>query len=242
LDPKDLFARLENFQIEISKELNLLKTGNPTWNAKKDVRITSITCLFSSIGRTRLALVFLTELLDDDWWQEYSPASDQEMRLDHLSWFERVTKFNLGLDFFTYTESSLRTLLRALDPTACNKGTAEFQSIYKCLIGPSQLNFIGADHTAAIQLLELSRLTRNTIHNNGAYFSKKGQDETVSYKGRLITFKHGKSIDFMYWSFLIEIAEDLHHLLYKVITHPMIKWIPEIVDPMYTSLSYIYSP
>jgi hypothetical protein len=75
---------------------------------------------------------------------------------------------------FSSIESSLRLFLRALDPTACNGGMKEFNSIYDCLFN-SKLATAPAD---GIELLNLLRLVRNTIHNNGVYFNPRGTDVT----------------------------------------------------------------
>ena len=228
----ELLNLLENLQNVVLRDKELLIAEKPSWNVVNDARITSVNNLFSSLARTRLELQFLGELLDDDWWLDHSPESTPNMKIDHLISFEKLIKYSFGMDFFTYVESSFRIFLRVLDPNACNNGSGPFKNIYECLFGAKQLAFIGGERTSAIELLILIRLIRNLIHNNGIFFSDDGQNEIVNYKGRIFTFVHGKPVDFMYWSLLIEIADDIRQLLIKVISHPKIKSIPHILDPM----------
>lgn len=230
----ELLNRLENLQNVVLKDKQVLIVENPSWNVKNDVRITSVVNLFDSLARTRLELQFLGELLDEDWWLINSPKTPQKIKINHLVSFERLIKYSFGMDFFIYVESSFRTFLRAIDPKACNNATNSFQSIYKCLLGPKCLNFIDVERTSAIELLNLSRMIRNLIHNSGTFFSDNGQNETLSYKGRTYFFCYEKPVNFMYWALVIEITDDIRQLLIKAISHPKIKSIPHIVGPTFT--------
>ena len=69
-----------------------------------------------------------------------------------------------------------------------------------------------------VELLDIARVIRNTIHNNGVYFHKSGNNETLSYKGRCYCFKHGKPVDEVgNWPFIIEIISDLVSLVIDVV-------------------------
>ena len=231
MDGRKIIKRLENIQLSVLHDKEHLLVTNPSWNILTDARIRSINTLFSSLRRTGLGFVFLNELLDNDWFQLHSPTSTRELKIDQVVSFEKLVKYNFGMDFFTCIETSFRIFLRVLEPNACNSGTGPFKNVYEFLLGPNLLNFQDDERPFAIELINLSRLLRNLIHNSGVYFSNDGRNEIASYKGKIYTFRHGKPIDFMYWEFLLEITDDIHKLLGKVISHPRIEGIPHILDP-----------
>ena len=230
----ELQKRLENIQLRVLQEKNMLIADNPSWDIRNDVRITTLNNLFISLGRTRLGIQFLGELLDDDWFDKNSPGSTQELRIDQVVSFEKLIKYSFGMDFFTIAETAFRNFLRALDPSACNNGTGSFNAIYDCLLGSRQLNFLSDERAVAKELLTMSRLLRNLIHNSGTFFSENGQDKTIRYKGKTYTFKHRKRVSFAYWDLLLKLADDIYQLLVKIISHPNIKSLSHILDPYVT--------
>ena len=78
----DLQKRLEIIQRSVLQDKEQFVAANPSWKVRNDARITSLNNLFTSLGRTRLGLQFLSELLDDDWFQLHSPDSTRELRID----------------------------------------------------------------------------------------------------------------------------------------------------------------
>ena len=83
-----------------------------------------------------------------------------------------------------------------------------------------------------MDLLDLLRLVRNTIHNNGVYFAPDGQDAVVTYKGITYHFYHGKAVDFASWDLLLEIADAVRQLLLDVIADQAVSGVPgQIADP-----------
>ncbi|MEC7227284.1 MAG: hypothetical protein VXW00_10475 [Candidatus Latescibacterota bacterium] len=129
---------------------------------------------------------------------------------------------------FLAVESSLRLFLRAIDPAACNGGMAEFKSIYECLFR-SKLSAVPSN---GIALLDLLRLVRNTIHNNGVYFHPNGNDASITWDGETFEFKQGSPVDFVTWDFMIRVSEALRQLLREVVEDATLKAIAaEIDDP-----------
>jgi len=142
--------------------------------------------------------------------------------------FENFTKIGLTQFAFSTVESGLRVLLKAIDPQACHQGTAEFKNIYECLLR-SKLTSLPAD---SIELLDLFRLVRNTVHNNGVFFHKSGQNATAIYKGKTYQFQQGMAINFTGFDFVISLTSDIVNLLVDVINDPAISGISgEITDP-----------
>jgi hypothetical protein len=117
---------------------------------------------------------------------------------------------------FAILESSLRKFLKSIDPEACEKGTAAFESIYKCLLKELSLQ-------EYIPLLDLFRIFRNVIHNNGYYFHKSGNSQTITYKDEIYNFEIGKQANGLKFSILTElIKNDLCELYVGIVEHPKI--------------------
>lgn len=224
---------LEVIAQSVLHDKGLLKKTHPSWN-QKDARFTSLNNLFISLERTRLGTVFLDDLTNPNWFIHHSPSMRYEVSQELAINFEKMVKYNFGMDFFTGIETSFRIFLRAIDPIACDNGSGPFINIYGSLLDNQHLNFQDTERDAAIELLNLSRLLRNLNHNSGVYFSKNGIDETTDYKEKIYKFEHNKLVNFVYWELLIDLADEIHQLLVTVINHPKIVSIPNIQDPYHT--------
>ena len=192
-----------------------------------DIRLTVFTKIEHAVCCTALGFESMTEFLslprrlrDGSQRDPISPGVTTE-----LAGFYKLGFMQL---VFSATESSLRLLLRALNPTVATNGTAEFKSIYECLIR-TELRLQGADEW--IDMLDLFRLMRNMIHNNGVYFHKTGTDFSVTYKGTAYRFKHGQKIDFVYWDLCLAILDDVLDLLTAILAHGRVLLLSNVKDP-----------
>ena len=182
------------------------------------------------LNSVQLAFTFTSKhLLHKQWWDAIAktsiPDGDKQA---YARQFENFSKIGFVHALFSAIESSLRLFLRALDPAACNGGTAEFKSIYDCLFN-SKLAKTPTDGT---QLLDLLRLIRNTIHNNGVYISPRGGAVTLNWQGKTFDFKQGVAVDFVTWDFLILVSDSLRALLRQVVEDSNLRKVTvEINDP-----------
>ncbi len=128
---------------------------------------------------------------------------------------------------FSATESSLRQLLRAINPTACSNGTSNFKSIYEFLIR-TELGLEGEQDW--IDMLDLFRLIRNTIHNNGVYFHSARADAKVRYQGRIYQFKHGQKINIVWWDLCLAVLSDIISLFIALTAHVRVVSLPQTKD------------
>jgi hypothetical protein len=199
-------------------------------NPKHDARITAYSKAINVLNSVQLAFTFISKhLLNGLWWQDVArspiPDSDKQIYANEFANFAKIA-FVQGI--FLAIESSFRLFLRALDPAACNNGMEEFKSIYECLF-KSKLKAIPSD---GIALLDLLRIVRNTIHNNGVYFHRSGNDASITWNGETFVVKQGVPVDFVTWGFLIRISEALRQLLFEVVEDENLKGISvEINDP-----------
>ena len=205
----------------------------PHYDISKDARITTFSKFINVANSTQLLLTFIGQhLLDVEWWKQTAkkeiPTSDKNIYSNEVQSF---TKLGFVQFIFSSVESGIRLILRAIDSTSCSGGTAEFKSIYDTLLN-SKLSVKPED---SIELLDLLRLVRNTIHNNGVYFHRNGSNQTINYKGVQYNFTIGVPVDFVTWEFLTSISKDLITLLDKIFRDQNVSSIQTtIIDPFAT--------
>jgi hypothetical protein len=194
-----------------------------------DARVTAFSKFINVLNSAQLAFVFISKhLLHKQWWDAIArtPIPDDDKQV-YVNEFANFVKVGFVHAMFSSIESSLRLFLRALDPIACNGGMAEFKSIYDCLFS-SKLAIAPADGT---QLLDLLRLVRNTIHNNGVYFNPRGGNVTLSWQGQTFEFRQGTPVDFVTWEFLNRVSDSLRVLLRQVVEDTNLRNITVVDDP-----------
>ena len=211
----------------IDRETINLSNANPQWDKARDARITVFLNILAVIDSAMVGLTFTKGTLPAGrFWSECglvfhadTPEVVKAARRDIERKLEEFIKVGFIQVFFSMVESAIRTYLRALDPTACAGGTAEFQSIYKCL-----LKKLSAPIPDSIELLDLWREVRNVIHNNGIYFNRKGRvDKTIAYKGKTYLLAHGQKIDFVHLNRCFSFAFDVVLLLQTIVKDEIIK-------------------
>jgi len=190
----------------------------PSWDVIHDARLTIFAKVINVANSTQLALTFIGQhLLDPFWWQNTAKeAIPSDSANIYINEYNNFTKIGFVQFVFSSIESGFRIFLRALDPTACNNGAAEFKSIYECLLKSK----LSSTPKESIELLDLLRFIRNTIHNNGIYYSRAGTNEQVIYKGRSYQFIYSKAVDFVTWGFIISVVRDLVDLAAQVVFDP----------------------
>jgi hypothetical protein len=91
------------------------------------------------------------------------------------------SEFLIGFfhSLFSAIESAFRIYVIELDPNTCNKGTANFESIYNYLFKELKLQ----QKEGYTELLDLLQHIRNTIHNNSSvYYYTDSKNKSVSYR------------------------------------------------------------
>ncbi len=195
---------------------------------ESDARTSALAKHVNVLNRIQLGLFFLhKDLLSPDWWRRIGkgglPLSDM---LVYAKEYETFIRMGFVLNLSSSVESSFRLFVRALDPSACRGGLAEFNSVYSWL-----LKRLGLDTQDSKSLLDLLRHVRNTQHNNGVYFDRQGKDRTVEWREQIYAFQHEKAIDFVHWPLLLNVASEIQKLLVALATHKELKEIPVIPDP-----------
>jgi len=164
-----IIKKLESICQESFDTQKRLKVIHPEW-AETDARLTVFSKLYNGLTTVLLSVVFIENSLRNGvWWKEKFPNLTAHDVENNKRNYILSTKHSLGMLLFILVENKFRIFLRAIDPVACNGGTEAFESIYACLLR-SKLSNLPPE---AFELLELIRLVRNTIHNDGVYLHKK---------------------------------------------------------------------
>ena len=222
-DLHDLRNRIVEIAQETMNDRKAMTTLYSSFDPELDIRITSIGRLLRTFNATSLSLIFMYKhLMSTEWWHDNINSSFSDSKIisytEGYSWFSRASLLQFT---FACLESSFRIILRTLDSTACDNAMGSFKSVYDCLL-TSKLSKCPSE---SIELLDLLRLVRNTIHNNGVYFHRSGQNELVNWQGEDYEFKQGIPIDFVNWSFCINIADASRVLLRSVVEDPSLHGI-----------------
>jgi hypothetical protein len=161
-----------------------------------------------------------TTLLNNQWWDVNIPYVPELPRRQHQTdEFVQQSKIAVFLLFFSFYESIIRVLLRAIRPGACNNAFDAFASIYTCLLAHLGLK----QH---IPLLDFARTLRNLIHNNGVYINKTGRNESLSFSGQTYLFEHGKRVTFAFPTLFLAIYEQTLTLSNDITAHPEVINLP----------------
>lgn len=225
-----VIRELERIRNSTSLEKERLIAAHPNWDSEKDARITSFSKFINVLNSTQLAFVFISRNLPNNgWWQDISkePVSTSD-RLAYTREFQNFVKLGFVQFSFSSIESAFRIFLRAIDPGACSGGIASFKSIYECLLRSN----LSSAPAGAVELLDVLRHVRNTVHNNGVYFDRGGMNAQAIYKGVTYHFRHGQPVDFVHWGLLLTLTDDVRQLLVQVVSDKAIAGIAgQITDP-----------
>lgn len=186
-----------------------------------DVRLALYGLTGNSLVTGLLTLKMLkTCLMSNRWWEVNVPYVPEHTKRQHQTdEFIMHSKMGTFVLFFSFYESAVRVMLRAILPGACNNAFDAFASVYACLFTHLHLK-------KHIPLLDFARTIRNLVHNNGVYFNKTGKDETLSFDGQPYIFQHGKPITFAFAELFFTIYERLLSVSDDLNAHPDIIGLP----------------
>jgi hypothetical protein len=210
---------------------------NHSFDKDHDARVTTYSKCIVAIDAVSIGLLFRQyDMTDKEWWNKI-PLNEPGLLIPdehNLAMMRKVFSEFLLIGFFhslfSAIESAFRIYVRELDPNACNKGTAIFESIYNYLFKELKLQQLH-DYT---ELLDLLRHIRNTIHNNSVYYHIDGKNKSVPYKGKQFLFEIGKSIDFQdgTLNFLLGLMPDILKMIEDVVYSSEIISRKIIIDPL----------
>lgn len=159
-------------------------------------------------------------VLNNEWWDANVPQIDmfehRQLITEEFLVHCKITAFTLFISFY---ESTIRVLLRAVLPRACNNAYDAFANVYICL-----LTHLDLKHH--IPVLDFARTFRNLIHNNGVYVNSKGTDLVLPFNGKTYFFEHGKKVNFAYPELLFTITREILKISDDINAHPDVLNLP----------------
>lgn len=224
----DLISEIQQVRDSFYTSKDRLMAAHSSWDKDRDARVTLFHKCANVLNDVQLGLVFIQfHLTQQQWWKSIAkkniPDHDKQIYINEFGMFVKMGFLQF---VFSSIESSLRLFVKAVDPSACAGGTAEFKNIYAFLFARFGLQ-------KWEPLLDLLRCVRNTIHNNGVYFHRSGKDETVTYKGVNYSFVIGAPVDFVDWAFLIGMMNDIDCMVQEVVSNSELVAVPAIIDPFF---------
>lgn len=195
-----------------------------------DVRLTQFAKLINVLNSAYLSLVFVDLYLQHQgWWQVLGnggiPDSDKTIFVNEYLMFNKI---GLVHSIFSSIESTFRIYVQHIHPNGAALSRDNFDNIYTSLFA-SHLTSFPAESK---QLFDLLRLVRNSIHTNGVYSNRQGNDQNVDYKGVRYSFRHDTPIDSITWELLISLIDDLRVVMFEITQDPLLTGIAmELHDP-----------
>ena len=208
---------------------DIILSLEPAWIRGLDARATSFQSLWNVLRYTELSLYYVERHLgDSQWWSTLRgglpPIRTVQFEFTAYTQCSKFGTFHLSMSAM---ESSHRSFLRALYPNAAQEATAEYKSVYDCLL----LTHLHVP-VENVRLLDLMRLIRNTVHNQGVHRRRSGKPASVSFKGIDYEFPDGQPIEFVTWPFVLDRLNDLIELQRRIVfSSPICELAAVIPDP-----------
>ncbi len=212
--------QLERVYSETDATYRELTHAHSVWTKNYDARLSTLSGILNVYRASRIALVTLGhQLSDPQWWSVHrgGPPGKKELTFDYVA-YSQFSK-NGHLHFcFGVLENGIRLILRALDPNVAAGATAEFKGVYDCLFKTKL-----ALEDSHVNAFDVARLLRNTIHNEGVHFPRRGASHSLTWRGQAYEFRVGEPIDFMTWPFIIDLVDDLTQTFLVVVNHNAVR-------------------
>jgi hypothetical protein len=205
--------------LQLAEEFQAARNGLVSRWGERDLRTTTF---YRCASILRSAYVghahLLVNLVTGAFWEGTAVDLEADASMIAHTCREFETFLVIGTDqlFFSAIEDSFRQLVTAIDPTACGGPAGEFKNVYGWLL--KRLNLRQWE-----PLLDLLRMTRNVIHNNGRYVDTRGVDRTVVHGGTSYAFEHMKHIGFVHWHFFADRFTEAHAMLKEVYDAPEVE-------------------
>lgn len=218
--------------------------NHPTFQLYKDARLTIYSHCKVAIDGAFLFLISQTfDYPSDSWWDGLPekfighgisktviliPSVPNRKLIARA--VESYWQYGAFISLVSSLESSTRTIVRTAYPGMFNDGRAKnLKDIY--------IKLLGTKFSKYEDLLELLRLGRNTMHNNGVYFpDTKGGNCHVTYKNVTYDFIDGQSVQYANLSKLLffDIAPHILEMINDIVESPQVSIHAQIIDPSVT--------
>ena len=206
------------------------------WDQKTDVRISTIGKLIRLLVALQLSLASLRRLQDasdEEWASLFLPAGENRNRLPYLLVLELVTKTGFIASLFSAMESSLRLLLRAIDPTSYFKYQLRTRRLIQVLL----LEKLSRAYESEFESVDFLRTLRNTLHSNGVFHPTDGNPATFAFRGSSYSFQPEQRVNFASWQLTLDLADEMRQISFRLARDPIVASKPgTLADPWSTEI------
>ena len=223
--------RMENYADEL---ISIFQTSATKYQGKfgaNDVRFRVFLDIRATANSVKIYSILIENYTSETtWWKERKEFTNQFdnslVKSINFSLIE-FTKFGHYHIINMHVEDTLRSIVKSLSPEACNKGTAEFKSIYSHILAELNLQTFEP-------LFDIFRSLRNSIHNNGTCYNKNGANNNYLYNGINFNFDHGKIITvdtwgfIDFWEFSLYIFGEINKALNEIFDSNEVSKLPQI--------------
>lgn len=205
--------KMEDLRAAAEKEWQSIIQDFPRWSAT-DARRWALSRFPTMFFMPVLGLCLRRTVLEDPrWWEAYSPGAGHLLFDRGRDEFDRHLKSKLLLDLAHNVEHPFRVILKALDPS--NRAT-DFSAIYRDLLRANN-PYLKNVPPRWQEVLDLIRLSRNTVHNSWVHSPANQKNYSVTFKGVSYAFVVGNQLEFMSWDFLHDLAEEALRIMVAVV-------------------------
>jgi hypothetical protein len=232
----DLINNITSLRTDFSAKLQETVTKYPKIRKEKDSRVTFLSKSIVVIDSVTMCCIFADRHLSNNkWWTTSAQLYDLnpppvESRKPMKEGFKQFILLGCFHFLFSAMESSIRVISNAVDQIQYKRMQSSFESIYSWLIQRLKL---GKKYA---KLMDVLRLIRNTIHNNGVYspVPKKGKrprNRQMSWRGIKCEFPVNRNVkvdDF--WKLVFTTIPDCLSMMLQIIDSKAVSKISHIED------------
>jgi hypothetical protein len=217
---ESLIRRTENL-------LRLVKTNYDKSLAnltEGDIRISFFGLTGNALHSLLLHYASVTTTLGEvGWWIKFYKRRPNAIDRSAINQLAIISKHAYFSFFFARIETIMRKTINLLHPSFDVNISKSFKKIYDEYLYKLSLDNL-------IPLFDITRLIRNTMHNNGTFVSRNGKNQTIIWKDKEYCFIHKKAIDFFTDDEFFNILEDLILSIEKITNSTFFSEIDFIED------------
>lgn len=218
--------KMEQVRAAAENEWRLIIRDFPGW-PKNDARRWALSRFTAMLFLPVLGLCLRRTVLEDPrWWEGYAPGAGHLIFNTGRDQYDRHLKGKLLLDMTHNIEHPFRLILTALD--ASNRDT-DFSAVYGRLLRQNK-PYLKNVPPGWQEVLDLIRLSRNTVHNSWIHSPANQKDYTVTFKGVPYDFVVGRPLE-LSWDLLHDLAEESLRIMIAVVKDANVLALTAIPDP-----------
>jgi hypothetical protein len=206
-----------------------LVAGQFGWDQHRDFRVRSLSKLIYVLTGLHTAFCSIDQLSQesDEYWSDLKfPKREHESSKIYIASFEIFIKIGFVASLFSVAESTFRGYLQYLDINQYEKIQLKTEKVIKTLLTQK----LTSNYLDRLQQVDFLRHIRNTLHTNGLFSPPDDKPFSIVYRYKEYEFIPGRRINFVNWNLLLNLADDMRSLLFKITVDEKIvtpKFIPD---------------